>query len=83
MGDIQGDLNRRRARVVGADSSGSFQTLKAQVPLAEIADYASSLGSMTAGQGAYGIEMSHYEIVPSNIQQRLVEAAKAEMEKED
>jgi len=83
MGDIQGDLNRRRARVVGMDSIGGFQALKAQVPLAEIADYASSLGSMTGGQGSYGIEMSHYENVPSNIQQKVCEAAKAELEKDD
>lgn len=83
MGDIQGDLNRRRARVVGADSSGTFQTLKAHVPLAEIADYASSLGSMTGGQGTYGIEMSHYEVVPGSIQQRICDAARAEMEREE
>jgi elongation factor G len=81
-GDIQGDLNRRRGRVVGVDSLGSLQILKAQVPLAEIADYASSLGSMTGGQGTYGIEMSHYEVVPPNIQQKVVETAKAEMQKE-
>lgn len=83
MGEIQGDLNRRRARVVGADSVGDFETLKAHVPLAEISDYASSLGSMTGGQGVYSIEMSHYEIVPASIQSRLVEAAREEMAKED
>ncbi len=83
MGDITGDLNRRRARVVGMDSVGAFQTIKAQVPLAEISEYASALGSMSGGQGTYSIEMSHYEVVPSNIQARIVEAAKAELEKED
>jgi elongation factor G len=83
MGDIQGDLNRRRARVIGMDSVGEFQTLKAQVPLAEIADYASSLGSVTGGQGSYGIEMSHYENVPSNIQQKVCDAAKADLEKDE
>ncbi len=83
MGDIQGDLNRRRARVVGADSTGTLETLRAQVPLSEITDYASSLGSMTGGQGTYSIETSHYEIVPVSLQQKLVEAAKHEMEKED
>jgi len=82
MGDITGDLNRRRARVVGMDSVGSFQTIKAHVPLAEISEYASALGSMSGGQGTYGIEMSHYEVVPSMIQQRIVEAAKAELEKD-
>jgi elongation factor G len=82
MGDITGDLNRRRARVMGMDSVGNFQTIKALVPLAEIADYASALGSMSGGQGTYGVEPDHYEVVPSNIQQKIVEAAKAEMEKD-
>ena len=50
--------------------------------LAEISDYAGALGSMSGGQGTYTIEMSHYEVVPSNIQARIVEAAKAELEKE-
>jgi len=82
MGDITGDLNRRRARVTGMDSVGGFQTIKAQVPLAELGDYAGALGSMSAGQGTYSIEPSHYEVVPSNIQMKIVEAAKAELEKE-
>jgi elongation factor G len=82
MGDITGDLNRRRARVMGMDSVGLFQTIKAQIPLAELVDYAGALGSMTAGQGTYSIEPSHYEVVPGNIQQKIVEAAKAELEKD-
>jgi len=82
MGDIQGDLNRRRGRVLGMEAGGDFQTLKAQVPLAELGDYASSLGSVTGGQGTYSIEMSHYEEVPSNVQQKVCEQAKASMESE-
>ena len=81
MGDIQGDLNRRRGRVVGVEATGDFQTLKGQAPLAELGDYASSLGSVTGGQGFYSIEMSHYEAVPSNVQQKVVEAAKADLAK--
>ncbi len=83
MGDIQGDLNRRRGRVVGMDAVGSFQTLKAQVPLAEVSDYATTLGSLTGGQGSYGIELSHYEEVPSNLQQKICDAAKSELEKDE
>ena len=75
-------LNRRRARVVGMDSVGTFQTIKAQVPLAEIQDYASALGSMTGGQGTYSIEPCRDDVMPPNIQQKIVEAAKAQMEKE-
>ena len=77
-GDIQGDLTRRRGRPQGVDALGDFQTLKAQVPLAEVGDYASGLGSMTGGQGSYTIELSHYESVPPNVQQKIVEAYKAE-----
>ena len=83
MGDIQGDLNRRRGRVIGMDAAGSFQVLKAKVPLAEVADYATTLGSMTGGQGTYGVEMSHYEAVPANVQQKLRDAAKSVMQKGD
>ncbi len=83
MGDIQGDLNRRRGRVSGMDSAGNFQTLKAQVPLAEVTDYATTLDSMTGGQGTYSIEMSHYDVVPPTIQQKVCAAAKAEMARED
>jgi elongation factor G len=82
VGDITGDLNRRRARVTGMEASGSFQTIKAQIPLAELGDYANVLGSMTGGQGTYSIEESHKEIVPANIQQKIVEAAKAALAKD-
>lgn len=78
MGEIQGDLNRRRARVTGAESTEAFETLTALVPLAELSDYATSLGSMTGGQGSYSVEMSHYDLVPGQLQERLVAAAKAE-----
>lgn len=83
MGDIQGDLTRRRGRVQGIEALGNFQVLKAQVPLAEISDYASSLGSMSGGQGSYTMEMSHYEVVPGNLQEKVVAAAKAESTKHD
>ena len=73
-GDIQGDLTRRRGRVQGVDSIGDFQVLRAQIPLAELTDYASSLGSITGGQGSYSIEPAHYEVVPANLQQKVVES---------
>lgn len=78
VGDITGDLNRRRARVQGMDASGDFQTLKAEVPLAELSDYANGIGAMTGGQGTYEIEMSHYEIAPGQVQQKIIEDSKAE-----
>ena len=83
MGEIQGDLNRRRGRVVGMEAAGPFQALKAKVPLAEVPDYATQLGSMTGGQGTYTIEMSHYEEVPANVQQKVCESAKTDKQAED
>ena len=73
-GDIQGDLTRRRGRVQGVDAVGSFQVLKAQVPLAELSDYAGTIGSITGGQGSYSIDPAHYETVPPNVQQKIVES---------
>ncbi len=83
VGDITGDLNRRRARVQGMDSEGDFQTIHAQVPLAELNEYSNSLGAMSGGQGTYEIEMSHYEVAPGNVQQKVVEESKAALEKKD
>ena len=80
MGDIQGDLNRRRGRVNGMDAMGDFQVVRAQVPLAELTDYSTTLDSITAGQGSFAVDMSHYDVVPPNIQQKVCEQAKAEME---
>lgn len=71
MGDITGDLNSRRGRIVGMDSVGSLQIIKAQVPLREILDYSTQLRSMTAGEGNYSYTFSHYDVVPGKIAQEL------------
>ena len=76
-GDIQGDVTRRRGRVQGVETLGDFQTLKALVPLAELSDYASSLGSVTGGQGSYTIEFDHNETVPGDVQQKVIAAYNA------
>jgi len=76
VGDIQGDLASRRGRPVGQDMlPGNMAVIKAQVPLAEVADYNSRLSSITGGQGSYTMDFSHYEQVPANIQQQIVEQA--------
>ena len=73
MGDITGDLAGKRGRVLGQDMlPGNFITVKAQVPLVEVAQYSSQLKSVTAGRGSYSMSLSHYEIVPPNIQQQIV-----------
>jgi len=82
-GDIQGDVTRRRGRVQGVETLGDFQTLKALVPLAELSDYASSLGSVTGGQGSFTIEFDHNETVPGNVQQKVIAAYNAGRNKED
>jgi len=76
LGDITGDLNSRRGRIQGMEAAGvGTQTIRAQAPLAEVAQYNTQLRSITGGQGAFTMEFSHYEAVPPNIQQQIIEAA--------
>jgi len=75
MGDVMGDLNGRRGRVLGMDSQGRNQVIKAQVPMAEVLQYALDLNSMTGGRGSFQMEFSHYEEVPSQLAQKVVAAA--------
>ena len=76
-GDLMGDLNSRRGRVLGMDSRAGAQVIKAQVPMAEMLTYAPTLTSMTQGRGDYTMEFSHYEIVPAQIADKIVSQAKA------
>ena len=73
MGDIMGDLNSRRGKVLGMDSKGKNQIIKANVPIAEFLTYAPDLRSMTGGRGMFSMEFSHYDEVPAQIAQKLVE----------
>jgi elongation factor G len=75
MGDIMGDLNGRRGRVLGMDSAGRNQVINAQVPLAEFLTYAPDLNSMTGGRGVYTMEFSHYDEVPANLAEKIIEEA--------
>ncbi|GAF73707.1 unnamed protein product, partial [marine sediment metagenome] len=73
VGDITGDLASKRGRVQGQDMLvGNFIVIKAQVPLSEVTQYNSQLKSVTSGRGSYSMSLSHYEIVPSNVQQQIV-----------
>ncbi|HEV7271453.1 elongation factor G [Pseudoxanthomonas sp.] len=76
VGDITGNLAGKRARINGTDTVRGEIVVKAQVPLAELEGYAAELKSMTAGQGRYSLDFSHYEPVPPAVQQKLVEAYK-------
>lgn len=71
-GDIIGDLNTKRARVLGMNPEGDTNVIEAQVPLAEIQRYAIDLKSMTQGRAIYSIEFDHYEEVPAQITQKIV-----------
>ena len=80
-GDVIGDLNGRRGRIVGMEPEGESVGVKAQVPMAEMLTYESSLRSMTGGRGGYSMEFSHYDEVPGQLADKVVAATKAEKEK--
>jgi elongation factor G len=78
MGDVIGDLNGRRGKVMGVDAKGKKQIIRAQVPMAEILNYAPTITSMTGGRGAFTTDFDHYEEVPAQITQKIVEEANKE-----
>ena len=80
MGDIMGDLNSRRGRIQGMEAAGDNQLIKALVPMAEMLTYESTLRSITGGRGTFHMEFSHYEEVPANIQQKIIEEYKKQQE---
>jgi len=81
-GDVMGDLSSRRGRPAGMDSRGKNTVIRAQVPLAEVLRYEPDLRSMTSGQGNFTMEFSHYEEVPGDLMQKIIEASKREEEEE-
>lgn len=83
MGDIMGDMNSRRGKIMGVETKGSNQVVKAVVPMAEVLRYAPDLRSMTGGRGTFTMEFSHYEEVPAQIADKIVEAAKREKEAQE
>ncbi|MCL2010044.1 MAG: elongation factor G [Synergistaceae bacterium] len=82
MGDVMGDFNGRRGRVMGMEARGRLQVVKAQAPLAEMFRYAIILRSMTSGQGNFSMIHSHYEEVPADITKKVIAAHKQEEEEE-
>lgn len=75
-GDITGDLNRRRGRLLNVDAKGHNQIIKAAVPMSEILTYAPDLRSMTSGRGTFQMEFSHYEEVPHHLVEKIIQEAK-------
>jgi len=80
MGDVLGDLNTRRGRVMGMEQQRGKSVVTAQAPLAEIQRYGTDLRSMTQGRGVYAIEISHYEVVPAHAAEGIIAAARREAE---
>ncbi|MBW1685061.1 MAG: elongation factor G [Deltaproteobacteria bacterium] len=77
VGDIMGDVSSRRGRVQASQAQGSGAVVQAQVPMAEMLEYASSLTSMTGGQGEFTMEFSHYEETPAQVREKIIAEANA------
>jgi elongation factor G len=75
-GDIMGDISSRRGRIAGMSPEGETQVVKAQVPLAELYKYSTQIKSLTQGRGIYSREFSHYEEVPREIMEKIIEEHK-------
>ena len=82
MGDVMGDISSRRGKIMGMDAEGRFQVIKALVPLAELYRYSTTLRSMTQGRGIHTRKFSHYEEVPSDFAEKIIEQAKKDKEEE-
>lgn len=82
MGDIIGDLNKKRGRVLGMEPAGKLQKVTAEAPLSEMFKYATDLRSMTQARGSFSMKFVRYEEVPAQIAQKVIEAANLEREKE-
>ncbi|MDH4210487.1 MAG: elongation factor G [candidate division WOR-3 bacterium] len=80
MGDVIGDLNSRRGKIMGMEGEGKIQKIKALVPMAEMYKYSTSLRSMTQGRGFFNMKFSHYEEVPRDVTQKIVDEAKKSKE---
>ncbi len=78
VGDVMGDLNSRRGKVMGMDSVDGMEVISAQVPQAEVLLYANDLTSMTGGLGSFDVEFSHYEEVPAQLAEKIVAESQTE-----
>ena len=82
VGDVVGDLNSRRGRPLGMEPKGSVTEIKAEVPMAEVLDYAPDLRAITGGRGDYTMEFERYEEVPAHIAQKVIAEAQARDEEQ-
>ncbi len=80
MGEVNRDLNGRRGRVLGMDSSDGMQVISAHVPQSELFSYATELRSLTGGRGTFSAKLDHYEDVPAHLAEKIIEAHRKEQE---
>ena len=80
LGDVMGDMSSRRGKILGTESDGRYQVIRALVPMAELYKYASHLRSITQGRGMHESRISHYEDVPRELADKVIAAARAEKE---
>ncbi|HSD64017.1 MAG TPA: elongation factor G, partial [Ignavibacteriaceae bacterium] len=73
MGDVMGDISSRRGKILGMDSDGRFQKIKAYIPLAELYKYSSQLRSLTSGRGAHTLKFAYYEEMPKEVEQKIID----------
>ena len=83
MGDVMSDLQGRRGLIMGMDSEGNYQNLKAKVPLKEMSTYSTSLSSITGGSGSFVMSFSSYELVPTDVQDKLIKEFEAKNSEEE
>ncbi len=82
IGDVIGDLNSRRGRVLRVDAKGNYQMIEANVPMSEMLKYAPDLNSKTGGRGTFTMEFSHYEELPAQLAEKVIAQVKKDKEKE-
>ncbi|MCX6149671.1 MAG: elongation factor G [Ignavibacteriales bacterium] len=82
MGDVMGNLSSRRGKILGMDSDGPFQIIKANVPLSELYKYSTHLRSLTSGRGMYKAKFSYYEEIPKEVEAKVIEEYKKSKEEE-
>ncbi len=82
MGDVMGNISSKRGKILGMDSDGSYQIIKAMVPLAELYKYSTSLRSLTAGRGTFSRKFAQYEEVPAEVANKIIEEYKKSKEEE-
>ena len=83
MGDVMGDLQGRRGMIMGMSSEKGYEKLEAKVPLKEMSSYSTALSSLTGGRASFNMKFSSYELVPMDVQEKLVKEFEAKQQAED